>query len=144
MKAMLKVIAFFFMVAPSIEAEEQVPVFAVPAAVVSPLPYELALPEAFHQQAVQLNGYLQLTFADMSIAARGWPLVLARRYSVNAPDTGMGPGWAWTFGVLVEQDGNTRTLFFNESDGGVSAYVRSGSEMYQATAGRFDGAKSWV
>lgn len=138
MKSLLKFIASLLLLASGVKAEEQVPVFAVPAAVVSPLPYELALPEVFHQQAVQLNGHLQLTFADISVSARGWPLILARRYSANAPDTGMGPGWAWTFGVSVEQDRNTRTLFFSESDGGVSAYVRSGPEMYQATAGRFD------
>jgi RHS repeat-associated protein len=119
-------------------AQEDNLVFAAPPDIISPLPNELALPETFHSNIVDMSGRLGFGFVDLSIGARDWPLTISRHYNQGAPDTGMGPNWAWAFSTRIERDRNTGTLYVYEDNGGQSAYVQTAEYGYEPTAGRLE------
>ncbi len=134
----LRFLLILTLIATSARAQEDQTVFAVAPLITSPLPIELATPESFHQEIVELDGSLHLQFVDLSVGARGWPLTFARRYLQGAPNIGLGPNWAWSFGVQIRSDPDTGTLFFAEDEGGRSAYAVSGPGEYDVIAGRLD------
>ncbi|WP_223425750.1 RHS repeat-associated core domain-containing protein [Tateyamaria pelophila] len=119
-------------------AQEDDLVFAAPPDIISPLPSELALPETFHTDIVDMSGRLGFGFVDLSIGARDWPLTMSRHYSQGALNTGMGPNWAWAFATRIERDRNTGTLYVYEDNGGQSAYVQTAGSGYEPTAGRLE------
>lgn len=128
-----------------LQAQETVPVFAVPSTITTPLPAELTEPESFHTRAVGIDGSLRLSFADISVSARGWPLTMARTYRKGTPDTGLGPDWAWSLAPSISRERDTGTYIIADGNGEKSAYADLAASYFEAVSGRlgsrlYDGA----
>ena len=109
-------------------AEEALASFVVYGAPASPLPVGLAHPPDFHAGAVDLDGDLRLSFIDLSIPARGWPLAVERTWHPDVPDQGLGPGWAWSFGSRFILDRDTGDWSIIDPDGVETVYTLAGDE----------------
>jgi RHS repeat-associated protein len=118
-------------------AEEPAPAIAALAAPASSaLPVGAGDPRELHRDSVDVTGALKLDFIDLGIPARGWPLVLSRGYrSDQQKDSGLGPGWGWSFGVGLWRDPVTGVPEIVEADGSTSIYAveLSGGALGAAT-----------
>ncbi len=120
-------------------AQQDTPHFAVPAAQSSPVPAELSAdPTLFHATAVGLDGRLNLSFTDLSVTARGWPLTFFRSYAAGASGSSLGPNWVSTIDVTLARSRDTGTIFVSEATGGESAYQRMGNGVFEGVSGRID------
>lgn len=127
------------LIASPAQAQEEPVSFSVPAAETSPLPMELvADPTLFHAEAVALDGRLRLSFTDLSIAARGWPLTFARSYLDGVAAGSLGPGWATSIDVAYQRSRDTGTVFIREADGGESAYQPLAGNVFRGVSGRIN------
>lgn len=120
------------------QAQEPAPSFAVVPEAASPLPTAMVTSGApgYHAGLVTPRGALTLRFVDLTIPARGWPIMVTRNYARGAPNTGLGPDWAWSLGLRVSEQRDTATLVILEEDGTESAYQRAGDGEFAARAGR--------
>jgi RHS repeat-associated protein len=93
-------------------------------------------PLLFHSRLVEIDGKLTVGFRDIGLAARGWPIELVRHWHDGAPDTGLGPGWGWSFGVRAERDPDTNDWLVREADGSSTHYRDEAGGRHRAIAGR--------
>src|SRR5262249_15306827 len=89
----------------------------------SPLPVGMTSPRVFHHTAVTPGRTLKLQWVDISIPAPGLPIVFERSFrGDHADDTGLGPGWSWSFGSRLGLDASTAAPAIREPNGERTRY----------------------
>ncbi|MCZ7658027.1 MAG: DUF6531 domain-containing protein [Xanthobacteraceae bacterium] len=103
----------------------------------APYPIGMDLPSRLHARLVSPSGALQMTFRDIAVPARGWPLEFVRTYnSDNRWNSGLGAGWSWSYGIFLVPQGEAVTV--RESDGLESRYTRAADGSWRPSDGRLD------